>query len=849
MTLRPGERLGPYEILGSIGAGGMGEVFRARDARLGRDVAVKILPPERSADPDGFRRFEQEARAAGALNHPHVMSVLDVGHEGNVPFLVTELLEGQTLRARLADGPLPLAKALDLADQIAQGLAAAHDKRIVHRDLKPDNVFITRDGHAKIIDFGLAKLTTLTGARDGATASIDAGAPETDAGTVLGSVGYMSPEQVRGDAADHRADLFALGAVLYEMLSGRRAFHGASAVETLHAILKEQPPPFAPESGVPISVDRIVRRCLEKRPDERFQSARDLAFALEGLSGQSRTQAYSMTQALRRPLRERIRLRTVAAGVLLVTLVAGAYVVGQRSAGTTLPTFTPLTFRRGVVLDARFTADGHTIVFAALWDGNPPEIFSLRLDSQDPTPLNLPPARVLSLSSQGELAILLAKAGDARGDWQGTLARVPLSGGPPRPVLEDVWAADFSPDGRELAVVRMVEGEGRLEYPIGRVLKRGLRFQMGGPRLRVSPRGDRLALNSDDGVAIVDREGQTTVVAVPPVRHGLAWAPDGESIWVLASEPGSLPGLWSARAEGKPRELARWTMANLHDVARDGRVLAHQGFERVGVRATAPGAKGERDLGVFAGSLPMSLSADGTQLLLMDFSMSGRAFLRPTLGGPPLMLGRGRPLALAPDAGSVLLDPGWPGPPQLVLSPTGAGESRPVSTAGLASVESGWLAPGGRAILNASPAGGGRRRAYRVDAGGGAPVPVTPEGVIAIADAMPSESVLGWSPDGALARYPLKGGTPMPVVARVPKETYPLAADERVVYVGQPGVPGRIDYIDLKSGQRTAWQTVRPEDAAGVFLVDTFVVAPNRAAYAYSYQRFLQDLYLITGVE
>ena len=213
------------------------------------------------------------------------------------------------------------------------------------------------------------------------------------------------------------------------------------------------------------------------------------------------------------------------------------------------------------------------------------------------------------------------------------------------------------------------------------------------------------------------------------------------------------------------------------------------------------------------------------------------------------MLGRGRPLALAPDAGAVLMDQGWPGPPQLVLSPTGAGESRPVSTAGLASVESGWLTSGGRAILNANATGGGRKRAYLVEAGGGVPAPVTPDGVVAISDGMPRESVLGWSPDGLLARYPLKGGTPLPVAARVPKDTYPLAADERVVYIGQPGVPGRIDYIDLVSGRRTAWQTVRPEDAAGVFLVDSFVVAPNRAAYAYSYQRFLQDLYLITGVE
>jgi len=244
MSLRPGQRLGPYEILSAIGAGGMGEVFRARDARLGRDVAIKVLPPERADDPS-FRRFEQEARATGALNHPHVMAVFDVGREGDAPYMVTELLEGQTLRERMAGELLPVRKAIEIADEIAQGLAAAHERGIVHRDLKPDNVFITRDGRVKIIDFGLAKLNFPV-VDSGETATVDTGAPATGAGTVLGTVGYMSPEQARGNTADHRSDIFALGTVLYEMLSGRRAFRAASAVETLHAILREDPPPLPP---------------------------------------------------------------------------------------------------------------------------------------------------------------------------------------------------------------------------------------------------------------------------------------------------------------------------------------------------------------------------------------------------------------------------------------------------------------------------------------------------------------------------------------------------------------------------------------------------------------------------
>ena len=285
--LQPGVHLGPYEVLGPLGSGGMGEVYRARDLRLGREVALKILPAESSADPDRLRRFEQESRAASALNHPNLVAVFDTGvHEGG-PYIVFERLQGETLRVRLGPGPLPTRKAVEYVVQIADGLAAAHHAGIVHRDLKPENVFVTDDGRIKILDFGLAKLRPsrpkaglVTG---GATAS-----EITDAGTVLGTVGYMSPEQVEGNPADHRSDIFSLGSVFYEMLSGRRAFRGDSSVETMHAILKEDPAALSSAgANVPPALDRIVRRCLEKRPDERFQSARDIAFALEALSASS----------------------------------------------------------------------------------------------------------------------------------------------------------------------------------------------------------------------------------------------------------------------------------------------------------------------------------------------------------------------------------------------------------------------------------------------------------------------------------------------------------------------------------------------------------------------------------
>src|SRR3989454_6216855 len=287
MPLAPGAKLGPYEITAPLGAGGMGEVYRASDPRLRRDVAIKVLPPGLATDPARLRRFEQEALAAASLNHPNILAVYDIGVHDDAPYIVSELLEGGTLREVLASGALSARKALEYAIQIAQGLAAAHEKGIVHRDLKPENLFITRDGRVKILDFGVAKLAEPQFAgsaqTEALTVPLDA---DTGPGVVMGTAGYMSPEQVRAQRVDHRSDIFSLGAILYEMLTGKRAFHGESAVETLNSILKDDPPELSETtSNIAPGLERVVKHCLEKNSEERFQSARDLAFDLEALSG------------------------------------------------------------------------------------------------------------------------------------------------------------------------------------------------------------------------------------------------------------------------------------------------------------------------------------------------------------------------------------------------------------------------------------------------------------------------------------------------------------------------------------------------------------------------------------
>jgi eukaryotic-like serine/threonine-protein kinase len=448
VPLSAGTRLGPYEIVAPIGAGGMGEVYRAKDSRLGRDVAIKVLPASFASDTDRLKRFEQEARAAGVLNHPNVTIVYDIGTNASdgAPYVVQELLEGETLRAELAGGRLSARRAIDYAVQIAEGLAAAHEKGIVHRDVKPENLFVTRDGRVKILDFGLAKLTQVE------SSALATNLPTaTEPGVVMGTLGYMSPEQVKGRQADARSDIFAFGAILYEMLSGKRAFHADSAGETMAAILREDPPDLSvTNENISPGLERILRHCLEKNPERRFQSSSDIGFALESLSGLPTASGTPRASSKGRP--RRIRAATaVAAGLALLGagLLAGLWSAGGRSGSP--PAYQRLTYRRGFISNARFAPDGQTILYSADWDGAPSRIFSTRPEGRESTALPLPTAQLLSVSSRGEMAILL----DPKIDYnlyvrRGTLAVVPLAGGSPREVMRDVRYADWGPDGKDL---------------------------------------------------------------------------------------------------------------------------------------------------------------------------------------------------------------------------------------------------------------------------------------------------------------------------------------------------------------------------------------------------------------
>ena len=516
MALSAGTRLGPYEILSPLGAGGMGEVYRAKDTRLGRDVAIKVLPAALAGDPERLKRFEKEARSASALNHPNIVTVLDIGSTEGTSWIAMERVEGETLRKLLATGPMPLKKLLAVAAQLAEGLAKAHETGIVHRDLKPENVMVTKDGTTKILDFGLAKLTAPTGDGGEATQSPTMSAG-TEAGIVLGTVGYMSPEQALGESLDFRSDQFSFGSILYEMITGKRAFARPSPPEIMTAIIRAEPEPLAtaaPDSPVPLRW--VVERCLAKDCEERYAATRDLARDIarlrEGLTEGSLS-GTAIAAPIARPGRQ--RLYALTAATLVIGAAAG--IVAMRRPRSAPPTYRPLTFHRGALGGARFAPDGKTILYSAAWEGKPPQLYSTRLDSTESTALPFPSADLLSVSSAGKLAIRVLHGNDPA-----AIAEASLAGGAPRELVATDppdalqfghQAADWIPGEDRLAVVR----DGGLEFPVGKVLvPSSPTAQVLG--LRFSPDGRQIAFIEANGpsnfsLGVVDLTGKARILS------------------------------------------------------------------------------------------------------------------------------------------------------------------------------------------------------------------------------------------------------------------------------------------------------------------------------------------------
>lgn len=854
VSLPPGARLGPYEIVAPLGAGGMGEVYRAHDSRLNREVAIKILPEAFAQNPERLRRFEQEAKAAAALNHPNVMAVFDVSSEGDVPYVVSELLEGGTLYELLQHGPLSPRRLTDLAVQIALGMAAAHHKGIVHRDLKPANLFVTTDGRVKILDFGLARVTD---PRDVGTTRLPG--PATTPGAVMGTVGYMSPEQVRGETVDHRTDIFAFGAVCYEMLAGRRAFTGDSDVEIMSAILKQEPPD--PPPGVPTHLERVVRRCLEKNPAQRFQSASDIAFALEAMaatSSESRTSRLEEEPALAPPPR---RWGTAVLGVAVAAAAALGALAAWRAAPPPPPVigFEAKTYDRLPIMSARFMPDGQTIVYTGTPRGYSPDLFVLSPTAEAPQRLDLPDAHLLSVSSKGELALLVNARHLEQRLYSGTLSRMTL-GSSPRALLEDVREADWGPDGEALAIVRdLGTGRDRLEFPIGTPLHEAAGY-LSDPR--VSPDGSHVAFFAhqwrwdDRGrVKVVDRSGRVTTLSDELWSvEGLAWTPDGRGLVFSGNEAGGgVMQPMGVPADGSAKPAPLFGVPGrviVHDIAKDGRWLAVREDLSFGVRAKVPGKDVEQELQWLGTSGARGLSADGQWLLMVDVGVrSGPEYgvvLRKTDASQTIRLGVGSAQKLSPDgkwAAAILADPA-----QLVLYPTGAGDPIKLPSGGLDHLTSAAWFPDSTRLLVCGSEPNVLPRCYAQAMSGGAPAPVTPPGVLG-AVAPDGRTLLLSLGDGTFAVASIDGGPQRPVAAlQRGDRLVGWSRDSAAVYVqGGFDVPARIERVPLLGGPRRLVQDVTPQGVGGLASIYVTDWIDDGRLYAYNYTVVPSTLFVVSG--
>ena len=857
MALSPGSRLGSYEIVAPLGAGGMGEVYRARDTRLKRDVAIKVLPADVAGNPERLGRFEREAHVLASLNHPHIAAIYGIEEAGGTPALVMELVDGESLAEKIASGPVAIDEAITIARQTADALEFAHDRGIIHRDLKPANIVISRDGEVKVLDFGLAKAIT---GESGESSSSDAThsptltSPATRAGVILGTAAYMAPEQARGKTVDRRADIWAFGVVLFEMLTGRRMYEGETVSDTIAAILTRAPQFDELPPATPPRVRRLLERCLDRDPKQRLRDIGEARIILDAPDAATPSPPPAATP----PSRRTSIVPWVIAALAVVAAGAWVLVAKQRTPVARAPIkYSQRTFRPQTIFQALYAPDGESVVYSATSTGNTPYLYSLRPEYTEPLKMSEAPLQLLSISSKGELAVLTTPAWVAHRMCIGTLARMPLSGGAPREIMEDVLQAVWSPDGNDLAIIRPVEGVVRLEYPAGNVLVRSGGYVSD---LRFSPDGKHIAYFEhpakwDDrgDVALVDLAGKRRVLATGYWGlEGIAWSTDGETVYFSAGTGYADFSIYAAPLSGSVHVAAQSAGGLvIHDISPKGSwIAARDDLTRV-MYVRAPGATRQVDMSWQELSEPVDISNDGQTVLFTESSTAAGAnyqvCLRRTDGSPVVALGEGGATDLSNDGRWALAGIF---PNRIIAYPTGAGQPVELKTSSIDVISDARWFPDGKRVLLVGGASDEAGRCWLVDFPGGTPRAVSAPGVIFATPTADGTHMLvqdvefnWWTSalDSTAARTPAAG-------LRERDRFSAWQADGRGVYVATVNdVPNLVEAVDITAGARRPVEPIDPE-TPGVLYIRSVFITPDARAYAYGSLSYISRLYTMEGM-
>jgi len=867
-ALKAGYCIGPYQVVTLIGAGAMGQVYRARDTRLNRDVALKVLPEVSELDSDRMARLKREAQMLAALNHPNIAAIYGFEESQGRHALVLELVDGPTIADLVARGPMALADAVGLARQIADALEAAHDKGIIHRDLKPANIKVTGSGVVKVLDFGLAKVW------DGAVGAPFAASPTLTATAlgecaILGTPAYMSPEQARGRPLDKRTDIWSFACVLFEMLTGRTAFGGETISDTLARVLEREVDWDALPASCPPRIRDLLHRCFRKESNRRLRDIGDARLELDEVGAPTaRTDDIGRVGLTNRAIVKSRLFQSAAAVAVAALAIAAVALMSGEDAQVSQPTFRQLTFRHGSLRGARLARDGLTTVYSAAWMGTPLDVYVIRPESVQSGAIGLPEAGIFSVSPKGDLAVALG----CRLNWGeciGTLAQVPITGGVPRELVKDVHGADWSPDGQSLVVVSFAGGRYRLEHPIGKVL-----YEPSGwiTSARIAPKGERIAFldhprlgDIGGSVAILDPAGKkVTLSSGWKALQGLAWSGSGNEVWFTGSRSGKggSSALYAVTLAGRERLVfSSPGTLKLHDVSTDGqRVLLTRGTTRGGVVSLRSGGTKERELSWFDYSTVADLSPDGSMLLFYEWGegVAGKptVFIRGTDGSDAIRLGEGRPLALSRD-GQWALTVQDDASTQVVLLPTRTGDVRPLPRGPITEYLD-WAAwsPDLRRIYVAGRDASDSRRTYVQDVDGGDPRPITRDGFVGLLLSPDGQTLATVDRYGEYYLYPVDGKSdPRPLPGYVDGDVLlQWSADPRFVFIREAGnLTLRIYRLDVSSGAREFWKELVPPDPTVLTDIGSdpgqVRITADGKSYAYTYWTFEGELYVAQGMK